>query len=106
MVKTNYFGTFLDTLNMPTTTPTPTPGGLAGLPMKVAPTPSIDTLLKIWPDNAAMTVADVADTFNLSVDAAADLLIKIQGAGIAANKAGKFNLTPVGIDLLKKVKPL
>jgi len=100
--KTNYFGTFLDTLNMPT----PAQSGVPSPTVKGAAAPTIETLLKVWPEKEAMTVADVADTFNLSVDAAADLLIKAQGAGIAANRAGKFNLTPVGIDLLKKFKPL
>jgi hypothetical protein len=95
--KTNYFGTFLDTLNMPA------PGQGGG---QAPQAPTLDSLIKVWPGKEPMTVVDVAGALNLNLDTAADVLLKAQAAGLAVNKAGKFTLTPTGFDALKKAKAL
>jgi Mn-dependent DtxR family transcriptional regulator len=94
--KTNYFGTFLDTLNAPRRT-----AGTAG-----RSAPDLDTVLKIWPaaQKAKMSAADVAKALGISVTAAADALIKLERAGLAANKAGAFLLTPAGVEAATLVK--
>jgi Mn-dependent DtxR family transcriptional regulator len=98
--KTNYFGTFLDTVNAASSTRLQPPSPV----MRDATAPTLDTLLKVWPEQDSMSVADVAGTFNLSVDTAADLLLKLQATGLADNKAGRFKLTPTGLQALKQVK--
>lgn len=98
MAKTNYFGTFLDTLNMPA------PGQSSQAQPR--PTLSLDALLKVWPDpDAVMTVGEVASAFKVSLDTAADVLLKAREFDLVTNQAGKFTLTGEGMKALTKVKP-
>ncbi len=94
--RTNYFGTFLDTLNAPRRT-----AGAAG-----GSAPDLDTVLKIWPTapKAKLSVADVAKALDLSVTTSADALIQLERVGLAANNAGAFSLTPAGVEAAKLVK--
>lgn len=96
--RTNYFGTFLDTLNAPRRA--------AGSGAGAASVPDLDTVLKIWPTapKAKLSVADLAKALDLSVTTSADALIQLERVGLAANNAGAFSLTPAGIEAAKLVK--
>jgi len=94
--KTNYFGTFLDTLNAPARGPSGTPASV----------PELDTILKIWPTapKARMSVADVAKVLDVSVTTSVEALTQLERVGLAANNAGVFALTPAGIEAAKLVQ--
>lgn len=98
MRKTDYFGTFLDTLNSSTgTSRMATSQSRVALALGAQPL-SIDAVLKVWPTEAGeeMSVVEVAKTFGASLDAAAGALRTLESHGLVQNNKGMFRLSPKG----------